>query len=148
MSMTEMHFSDMSRRLPIVLVGVAAILVLVAGAAYIQSLRPRVSEGQATSAAMSALQQQVGDRKWTLVTARYDPAPDRIYDDSGNLIMSETRSVCRVLVVPAPNSFCHAKAAWILHLSAQGSPGSVRSDAYVVVNASTGEVKATSVVTE
>lgn len=131
-----------------VVITVAAFLVLVLAAAqlYILHLPPVVSKDQATAIAIAHMQQQLGVREWSLVRARYDPAPDKIYDDSGQLIGSESRSNCRVFIAPLPPSFCHANAAWIFHLQAAAGTGSY-SDAYVVINATTGQVTASSALT-
>lgn len=133
-------------RLVVISVAVAfALLVIVVGEIYIRSLNPAISQSDATSAAIAHLQGQVGNSAWSLIAAHYDAAPDKIYDERGNLIGSESRSSCRVFVFSAPAMFCHAHAAWIVHLRAAGPSGSAR-DAYVVVNASTGDVTSSSVV--
>ena len=52
----------------------------------VQAIRPHVSVDQATTAAISQVQQMnTGSSGYTVVSARYDPAPDKVYDDRGNL---------------------------------------------------------------
>jgi len=117
--------------------------ILMAGLATAPaSLRPT----EATAAAISRIQQMnTGASGFTLVSARYDPAPDRVYDDRGNLIYSESRSACLIGGIRAPSFLCHAKAAWIVHLIAPAQGGHSGYDAYVVVNASSGSVSSASV---
>jgi hypothetical protein len=134
-------------RLAIAVVVAALILLAFLGAQfYMTRLRgPAVSEDQATRVASVKLKQQVGIGGWTLINGRYDPAPDKIYDDNGHLIGSESRSSCRMMIVPLPTTFCHAHAAWILHL--QTVTADSYWDAYVVVNADTGQVSSSSAAT-
>jgi len=136
-----------SRRI-LVTAGVAALLavvVAIGGVLIVQALRPHVSQESATAAAVRKLQQMNPNvTGYTLVSARYDPAPDRIYDDRGNLIGSESRSACLIAGLQAPSWLCHADAAWILHLRAPAQGGYRSNDAYVVVNATTGSVSSAS----
>ncbi|HYM96215.1 MAG TPA: hypothetical protein VET26_02850, partial [Candidatus Sulfotelmatobacter sp.] len=77
-----------------------------------------------------------------LVSARFNPTPDRVYDDQGNLIYSESRSVCEIRPIPMalPAFLCHASPAWVIHLrNAQGWDG------YVVVDSGSGRVGSASV---
>jgi hypothetical protein len=123
----------------LVLIGISGLLV-------VQAVRPHVSVEEATAAAISRVQQMnTGAAGFTLVSARYDPAPDKIYDDRGNLTYSETRSACLIGGIRAPSFLCHAEAAWILHLHAPAQGGYRFYDAYVVVNATTGTVRSASV---
>ncbi len=135
-----------SRRI-LVTACVAALLALVAigGVLIVRALRPHISQESATAAAVRQLQQMNPNvTGYTLVSARYDPAPDRIYDDRGNLIGSESRSACLIAGLQAPSWLCHADAAWILHLRAPAQGGYRSNDAYVVVNATTGSVSSAS----
>ena len=128
--------------------GVLILLVLTGtgGLLVVQVIRPHISEEEATAAAISGVQQMnTGSSGYTLVSARYDPAPDKIYDDRGKLIHSESRSACLIGGIRAPFFLCHAEAAWILHLRAPAQGGYRSYDAYVVVNATTGSVSSASV---
>ena len=110
------------------------------------AIRPHISLNEATAAATRQVQQMnTKSSGYTLVSARYDPSPDKIYDDRGNLIQSEFRSACLVAGIQAPSFLCHADAAWILHLHAPAQAGYSSYDAYVVVNATTGSVSSASV---
>jgi hypothetical protein len=131
-----------SRRIAVT-AGVAALLILVVvgGRLIVQALRPHISEKDATVIAVRQLQQMNANvTSYTLVSARYDPAPDKIYDDHGNLIGSASRSACLIVGLKAPSWLCHADAAWILHLRAPAQGGWSSNEAYVVVNATTGTV--------
>lgn len=124
---------------------IALTLALVAGLLIIQALRPHVSQETATTTALNRLRQTNSSvTGYVLVSARYDPAPDRVYDDNGNLIASESRSACRVLNLHVPTQFCHAEAAWILHFRAPAQGIYTNYDAYVVVNATNGSVSSAS----
>ena len=115
------------------------------GLLVVQAMRPHISIKEATAAATSQVQQMnTGSSGYTLVSARYDPAPDRVYDDRGNLIHSESRSACLIGGIRVPSFLCHAEAAWILHLRAPTQGGYHSYDAYVVVNATTGSVSSAS----
>ena len=124
-------------------VGIAILVVLVAigGVLVVQALGPRISEKDATTAALRQLQQMNPKvTGYTLVSARYDPAPDKIYDERGNLIGSESRSACPIAGLNLPGWLCHADPAWILHLRAPAQGEFSSNEAYVVVNATTGSV--------
>jgi len=129
----------------------AAVVILLAlagtgGLLIAQAIRPHISVKEATAAAIGQVQQMnTGSSGYTLVNARYDLAPDRVYDDRGNLIYSESRSACSIAGIRAPSLLCHADAAWILHLHAPAQGGYSSYDAYVVVNATTGRVSSASV---
>jgi hypothetical protein len=131
-----------SRRI-LVTAGAALMLALVAigGLLVVQALGPHISEQAAAAAAVKKLQEMnPGVTGYTLVSARYDPAPDRVYDDRGNLISSESHSSCPIFIVEAPGWLCHAHAAWIVHLRAPAQGGFSSNEAYVVVDASSGSV--------
>jgi hypothetical protein len=135
-------------RRTLVAAGVVILLALtgIGGLLVVQAIRPHVSVEQATAAALRQVQQMnTGSNGYTVVSARYDPSPDTIYDDQGNLIHSESRSACLVARVEVPSFLCHAEAAWILHLRAPAQGGYRAYDAYVVVNAATGSVSSASV---
>lgn len=120
-------------------------LIAVSGLLVVQALRPHISQETATAAAVLKLRQMNSSVSgYTLVSARYDPAPDKIYDDRGNLFYSESHSSCRVFTFQGPGWLCHADAAWILHLRAPAQGGFSSNDAYVVVNASNGSVSSAS----
>jgi hypothetical protein len=133
----------MRSRRTLVAAAVATLLalVVVGGILVAQALRPHISEKDATAAAVRQLQ-QMNPRVtgYRLVSARYDPAPDKIYDDRGNLIGSESRSACLIAGLHGPAWLCHADAAWILHLRAPAQGEFSSNEAYVVVNATTGSV--------
>jgi hypothetical protein len=131
-----------SRRI-LITVGVATLLALIAvgGILVSRALGPHISEKDATTAALRQLQQMNPKvTGYTLVSARYDPAPDKIYDDRGNLIGSESRSACPIVGLNLPGWLCHADPAWVLHLRAPAQGEFSSNDAYVVVNATTGSV--------
>lgn len=121
-------------------------LIAAGGLLVVEALNPRVSMAQAAAAAVTQLRQMnpsVGG--WDLVASRYDLMPDKVFDDNGNLISSESRSSCILLgVVHGPSWACHAEPAWILHFRAP-APNGVSIDAYVVVNANSGKVGSASV---
>jgi hypothetical protein len=123
--------------------GVATLLALIAvgGILVSRALGPHISERDATTAALRQLQQMNPKLSgYTLASARYDPAPDKVYDDRGNLIASESRSSCLIFIFQAPGWLCHAKPAWILHLRAPAQGEFSSNDAYVVVDANSGSV--------
>jgi hypothetical protein len=133
----------MSRRSIATVAGVAIVIVglVVAGVLVARSLGPHISESQATLAAVRQLQQMNSSvTGYTLVSARYDPAPDTIYDDHGNVIGSESHSSCPIFIFQGPGFLCHAHAAWILHLRAPAQGGWSSNEAYVVVDANSGQV--------
>lgn len=134
------------RRLAIVGFAVILVLAVLGGASLvIRAVSPHVSQRDATTIAIRQLQQMnPAVSGYVLVSARYDPAPDKVYDDKGNLIASETRSSCRVLYLSLPPWFCHADGAWIIHLRAPAQGGFANNDAYVVVNGTTGSVSSAS----
>jgi hypothetical protein len=134
------------RRVVTAIAVVALILaVVVAGLLIIQALRPHVSRETATTIALNRLHQMNSSVSgYVLVSARYDPAPDKVYDDNGNLIASESRSACRVLSLQVPTQLCAADAAWVLHLRAPAQGTYTNYDAYVVVNATNGSVSSAS----
>jgi len=118
----------------------------ISGLLIVRAVTPHISVGEATTAAISQIQQMnTGSGGYTLVNARYDPAPDKVYDDRGNLIFSSSRSACLIVGIRVPPFLCHAEAAWILHLRAPAQGGYRVYDAYVVVNATTGSVSSASV---
>src|SRR5439155_1741142 len=84
-----------------VVVVLTALIVVVAigGFLVFQAVRPRVSQASATAVAIRQVQQMDPNvRDFAVLSARYDAAPDRVYDDRGNLIYSESHSSCRVLL--------------------------------------------------
>ena len=132
------------------LVGAGLVILLaligLGGLLIVQAVRPDISEADATAAAMNRIQQMnTGASGFALVSARYDPAPDKVSDDHGNLIYSESRSACLIGGIQLPSFVCHAEAAWILHLVAPAQGGHTAYDAYVVVSATTGRVISASV---
>lgn len=132
---------------PLAVGGLTTLVLLVAigGLLVFQAVRPRVSQADATAAAMRQLRQMDPSVSgFVLVSARYNPAPDRVYDDLGNLIYSESRSACLVWRIQLPAWVCHADAAWVLHLRAPAQGGFRNHDAYVIVNAQSGTVSSSS----
>ncbi len=83
-------------------------------------------------------------RGFVVVSVRYDAAPDRVYDDRGNVIFSESRSSCRVWLFQGPGWLCHADGSWIVHLHAPPQGGFNNHDAYVLVNGQNGTVPSAS----
>jgi hypothetical protein len=139
----------MSPRRILVAAGATLLLVLlvVGGIQVASALGPHISERAATLAAVRQLQQMNPKvTGYSLVSARYDPAPDKIFDDRGNLIGSESRSSCPILIFQGPGWLCHAKPAWILHLRAPSQGEFSSNDAYVVVDATNGSVGSASLV--
>jgi Kef-type K+ transport system membrane component KefB len=131
----------------LVAAGIAILMVgiVIAGVLAARALGPRISEKDATVIALHWAQGMNSSvTGYSVVSARYDPAPDRIYDDRGNLIVSESRSSCPILMFQGPGWLCPAKPAWILHLRAPAQGGFSLNDAYVVVNASDGSVSSAS----
>jgi len=124
---------------------IALILAVVAGLLIIQALRPHVSQETGTTIALNRLHQMNSSVSgYVLVSARYDPAPDKVYDDNGNLIESESRSACRVLSLQVPTQLCHPDAAWVLHFRAPAQGIWSNYDAWVVVNATNGSISSAS----
>jgi hypothetical protein len=116
-------------------------LIAIGGVLAVQALGPHISRDAAVAAAVRQLQQMNPKvTGYSLVSARYDPAPDKVYDDRGNLIASESRSSCLIFIFQAPGWLCHAKPAWILHLRAPAQGEFSSNDAYVVVDANSGGV--------
>ena len=134
-------------RRPVILLTLAAAVILVIGTLHVRSLAPHMSPSQASSIAAAHLQQQVGGSGWVVLSTRYQASPNRIYDDHGNLIGTESGASCFVFGAPLPDFACPSRAVWIVHLSTPGGPGQAR-DAYVVVYDSTGHVSSSSVVTQ
>lgn len=123
----------------------AAIFVMLAALAIVHALQPPVSQASATSIALNQLHQMNPSVSgYTLVSARYNPAPDKVYDDNGNLIYGESRSACPVLGLNLPSQLCHAHAAWVLHFRAPAQGQWATYNAYVVVNSTTGSVSSAS----
>src|ERR1700737_2508775 len=122
-------------------VAILSVGLVIAGALVARALGPRISERDAT---VIALQWTKGMNAnvtgYSVVSARYDPTPDKIYDARGNLIGSESHSSCPILIFQGPGWLCHAKPAWIVYLRAPAQGGFSLNDAYVVVNASDGSV--------
>jgi hypothetical protein len=116
-------------------------LVIIAGILVSRAIGPHISEKDATLAAIRQLQlMNPSVSGYMLVSGHYDPAPDRVYDDHGNLIGSESHSSCPIFIFQAPGFLCHAHAAWILHLRAPAQGGYSSNEAYVVVDANSGSV--------
>ena len=67
------------------------MLVVIGGVPILRALMPRLSQADATAIARRQVSQMdPGVHGFFVVSAHYDPAPDRVYDDRGNLIYSET----------------------------------------------------------
>ena len=132
----------------LVVAGVVVLVVLtgIGGLLVMQAVRPHISVEEATAAAISRIQQMnTGASGFALVSARYDPSPDRIYDDQGRLIYSHSGWPCSIGGIRAPSFLCHPEPAWILHLRAPAQGGYSVYEAYVTVNATTGRVSSASV---
>jgi hypothetical protein len=126
-------------------VTILAVLIAIGGILIARALGPHISERDATVIAIQWAQGMNSSvTGYSVVSARYDPAPDRIYDDRGNLIVSESHSSCPILMFQGPGWLCPAKPAWIVHLHAPAQGGFSLNDAYVVVNASDGSVSSAS----
>jgi hypothetical protein len=137
----------MTTRRILIAAGVTILVVLIAvgGILIARALGPRISEKDATVIALQWAQGMNSNvTGYSVVSARYDPAPDRIYDDGGNLIGSESHSSCPIFTFQGPGWLCPAKPAWILHLHAPAQAGFSLNVAYVVVNASDGSVSSAS----
>src|SRR2546421_101855 len=107
------------------------------------SSNARVPAGPAV-ASRRVRQMDPNVRDFAVLSARYDAAPDRVYDDRGNLIYSESHSSCRVLLFEGPAWLCHADGAWIVHLRAPAQSGFTNHDAWVLVNGQNGTVSSAS----
>ena len=108
---------------------------------------PKLPGQQAAATALALLQVQQMDpnvRGFVAVSARYDAAPDRVYDDRGNVIFSESHSSCQIWLFQGPGWLCHADGAWIVHLHAPPQGGFNNHDAYVQVNGQNGTVSSAS----
>lgn len=126
---------------------IAVLLTVVAGLFIIQALPSHVSRESATTIALNKLHEMNASvTGYVLVSARYQPTPDRIYDDSGNLIASESGSACFLLYLKLPRQLCGTDALWILHFHAPAQGTWANYDAYVVVKASNGTVSSASLV--
>ena len=121
------------------------VVVAIGGFLVFQAVRPRVSQASATAVAIRQVQQMDPNvRDFAVLSAWYDAAPDRVYDDRGNLIYSESHSSCRVLLFEGPAWLCHADGAWIVHLRAPAQSGFTNHDAWVLVNGQNGTVSSAS----
>jgi hypothetical protein len=81
---------------------------------------------------------------FVVVSARYDAAPDRVYDDRGNVIYSESHSSCPVWLFQGPAWLCHADGVWIVQLHAPPQGEFKNHDAWVLVNGQNGSVSSAS----
>ncbi|MDQ6710663.1 MAG: hypothetical protein M3Z11_08930 [Candidatus Dormibacteraeota bacterium] len=127
---------------------VAAILltlVIVFGAVRVlDAARPPISEGQARAAALAQLSSTSGVSGFHVVSARRVLSGDRVTDDSGNVISTQSRSACPTFGFPAPGWLCPAGPVWVLHFRAPPQNGFLLWEAYVVVDAQTGKVSSAS----
>jgi hypothetical protein len=131
----------------LVAAGIAILIVglVIGGVLVARALGPRISEKDATVIALRwAEGMNSSVTGYSVVSARYDRAPDRVYDDRGNLIGSESHSSCPIFTFQGPGWLCPAKPAWIFHLHAPAQGGFSLNNAYVVVNASDGSVSSAS----
>ena len=125
---------------------VATVILLVAvGIRVLDALRPPISEGQARAAAQAQLSSMSGAKGFQLVSARTMPSGDRVTDDAGNVIGTQSRNSCPIFGFPGPDWICPSGPVWVLHFSAPAQNGFLRWDAYVVVDARTGKVSSASV---
>ena len=137
----------LTRRHLITALGLIAFVVVVGlgGLLVLQSLKPRVSQADATATALQQVRwMDPSVHGFVLVSARYNPAPDRVYDDLGNLIYSESHSSCRIWIVQGPAWLCHADGVWIVHLRAPAQGEFKNHEAWVLVNGNSGTVSSAS----
>jgi hypothetical protein len=128
-------------------VGLVTFVVVIAigGVLIVQAFNPRVSQAEAAAVAVRRVSQMdPGVHGFVVVSARYDPAPDQVYDDRGNLMYSETHSSCPVLIFQGPAWLCHAHGAWIVHLRAPAQGGYANHEGYVMVRGDSGTVSSSS----
>jgi len=137
----------LTSRIALAVAALTAVIVLVAFGGFLvfQAGRPRVSQAAATALALLQVQQMDPNvRGFVAVSARYDAAPDRVYDDRGNVIFSESHSSCQIWLFQGPGWLCHADGAWIVHLHAPPQGGFNNHDAYIQVNGQNGTVSSAS----
>jgi hypothetical protein len=137
----------LTRRHLIAALGLIAFVgvVVTGGLLILQSFRPRVSEADASATALQQVRQMdPNTHGFVVVSARYNPAPDRVTDDHGNVIYSESHSSCQVWIIQGPAWLCHAAGAWIVHLRAPAQGEFSDHEAYVIVNGQTGIVSSAS----
>lgn len=121
-------------------------IAVFAGVSVLHALIPPVSQATATTLALNQLRQMNSSLNgYVLVSARYDPAPEKEYDDYGNVIYSESGWSCHKLGLHLPDQLCTEHAAWVLHFRAPAQGGFKNWDAYVLVNATTGNVGSASI---
>jgi hypothetical protein len=121
------------------------VLIAIGAGLILQALRPRISQAQATAVALrQASQMDPGVHGFFVVSARYDPAPDRVVDNRGNVIYSETHSSCPVLIFQGPAWLCHADGVWIVYLRAPAQGGFANHEGYVMVRGDSGTVSSSS----
>jgi len=132
------------------LLAAAAIIVLIALVAIggLQALRgnqPQVSKASASAVALRQLaQMNPAVHGFAVVSASYDPTPDRVYDNRGNLIYSESHSFCPIWIFRGPAWLCHAEGVWIVYLRAPAQGGFVNQNGHVLVNGRNGTVSGAS----
>jgi len=132
------------------LLAAAAIIVLTAlvatgGFQVLRGNQPQVSQASASAVALRQVAQtNPAVHGFAVVSASYDPAPDRVYDDRGNLIYSESHSSCPIWIFQGPAWLCHADGIWIVYLRAPAQGGFVNQNGYVLVNGRNGTVSSAS----
>ena len=128
------------------LLAAAAIIVLTAlvaigGLQVLRGNQPQVSQASASALALRQVARtNPGVHGFVVVSASYDPSPDRVYDDRENLIYSESHSSCRIWIFQGPAWLCHADGVWIVHLRAPAQGGFVNQNGTVLVNGRNGTV--------
>ena len=89
-------------------------LVAIGGLQVLRGNQPQVSQATASAVALRQVaQMNAAVHGFAVVSASYDPAPDRLYDDRGNLIYSESHSSCPIWIFHGPAWLCHADGVWI-----------------------------------
>ncbi len=135
----------MKKLAPRLVAAILLTLVIVLGAVRVlDALQPPISEGQALAAARAQLSLTSVASGFQLVSARRVPSGDRVTDDSGNVISTQSRSACPTFGFPAPGWLCPAGPVWVLHFRAPSQNGFLHWEAYVVVDAQSGKVSSAS----
>ncbi len=128
--------------LPLMVVAVLSLLAFV-GLAAVNALRPRISEAQAVEAAVRKMAQVNPQVKgYAAVYAHYEAAPWQVYDQQGRLRFSQSKSHCLLWVIQLPGWACPPGAVWAIELRAPSQGAFREYEAFLLVDAKTGEVGA------
>ena len=122
------------------IIGLIAV-VAIGGLQVLRGNQPQVSQASASAVALRQLtQMNPAIHGFAVVSASYDPAPDRVYDNQGNVIYSESHSFCPIWIFQGPGWLCHADGVWIVYLRAPAQGGFVNQNGHVLVNGRNGTV--------